>query len=131
MAQAFGVAEKLLLLGGRKAAQSAVMTITDGKPSFIFQTNEKVMQMKDKHTKLFFMPITEFKGEEMKLMKQWASSPWETHLVHVPGLLPLSADESIFAQKAIVKFCPESLSPSAVTVQEKAQGYLLIRENGR
>merc|ERR1719181_168137 len=41
MAQAFGVAEKLLLLGGRKAVQSAVMTITDGKPSFLFQTNER------------------------------------------------------------------------------------------
>lgn len=131
MAQAFTLTEKLQLLGGRTTAQSAVLTITDGKPSFLFQTNERVMQMKDKHTKLFFMPITEFKGEEMKLMKQWASSPWETHLVHVPGLLPLAADENIFAQKAIVKFCPESLSPSGVTVQEKAQGYMLIRENGR
>merc|ERR1719421_2494774 len=63
MAQAFGSAEKLLLLGGRRLAQSAVMTITDGKPSFLFQTNEKVLQLKDKHTKLFFVPITEFKGQ--------------------------------------------------------------------
>merc|ERR1719231_590909 len=33
---------------------AAVMTITDGKPSFLFQTNEKGLQLKDKHTKLFF-----------------------------------------------------------------------------
>merc|ERR1719443_2343537 len=75
MAQAFTMVEKLLLLDGRKMAQSAVLTLTDGKPSFLFQTNEKVMQLKDKHIKLFFAPVTEFKGEEMKLMKKWASPP--------------------------------------------------------
>merc|ERR1719191_2502995 len=109
MAQAFILAEKQFLLGGRKMAQSAVMTLTDGKPSFIFQTNEKVMQLKDKHTKLFFAPVTEFKGEEMKLMKKWASSPWATHLV---------------------KFCPEAISPSSTMQEESTTGYMLIRENG-
>merc|ERR1719281_557927 len=116
MAQAFGVAEKLLLLGGRKAAQSAVMTITDGKPSFIFQTHEKVMQLKDKHTKLFFVPITEFKGEELKLMKKWASTPWPTNLVHIPGLQALGSAPKTFAQRCLVKFCPEAKSASNVIV---------------
>merc|ERR1719213_953733 len=130
MAQAFTTAEKLFLLDGRKMAQSAVLTLTDGKPSFLFQTNEKVMQLKDKHIKLFFAPVTEFKGEEMKLMQKWASSPWETHLVHIPGLLALKADEAVFAQKALVKFCPEAISPSSTTEAEQSSGYLLIRENG-
>merc|ERR1719333_2049319 len=130
MAQAFGVAEKMFLLGGRKEAQSAVMTITDGKPSFLFQTYQKVMELKDKHVKLFFAPISNFKGDEMKLMKKWASSPWPTHLVHIPGLLPLQADEALFAQKILVKFCPEAMSPSAMMVEEKEQGYLLVREKG-
>ena len=76
MAQAFTKAEKLFLLYGRKMAQSAVVTLTDGKPSFLFQTAEKVMQLKDKHTKPFFVPATEFKDEEPKLMHQWASRPW-------------------------------------------------------
>merc|ERR550514_1198045 len=130
MAQAFTLAEKLFLLDGRKMAQSAVLTLTDGKPSFLFQTSEKVMQLKDKHTKLFFAPVTEFKGEEMKLMKKWASSPWATHLVHIPGLLALKADEDVFAQKALVKFCPEALSPSSTMQEEATTGYMLIRENG-
>merc|ERR1719182_1229889 len=112
MAQAFILAEKYFLLDGRKTAQSAVMTLTDGKPSFLFQTNEKVLQLKDKHTKLFFAPVTEFKGKELKLMKKWASQPWATNLVHVPGLEPLKADEAVFAQTMLVKFCPQSLSPS-------------------
>jgi uncharacterized protein YegL len=130
MAQAFTVAEKLLLLGGRKAAQSAVMTITDGKPSFVFQTNEKVLQLKDKHTKLFFVPITEFKGKELKLMKKWASVPWPTNLVHIPGLDALGADGAAFAQKCLVMFCPESISPSSTKTKEQTKGYMLIRQNG-
>jgi len=130
MAQAFSLAEKVLLLGGRRKAQSAVMTLTDGKPSFLFQTHEKVMQLKDKHVKLFFAPVTEYKGEELKLMQAWASQPWETHLVHIPGLDPLAADGDVFAQKIIVNFCPEAISPSAMAIEEAEFGYMLVRENG-
>merc|ERR1719238_2330692 len=129
MAQAFGTAEKMFLLGGRRKAMSAVLTLTDGKPSFLFQTYEKVMQLKDKHTKLFFAPVTAFAGEELKLMKKWASSPWETNLVHVPGLAPLKADPVLFAQKMVVKFCPEAMSPSSMMVEETEVGYMLIAEN--
>merc|ERR1719235_2275873 len=129
MAQAYTTAENLLLIG-RKRAQSAVLTVTDGKPSFKFQTNEKIMQLKDKHVKLFFAPILEFDGDELDLMKEWASSPWQSHLVHVPGLGPLKADEEVFAQKTLVKFCPEAMSPSAMMMEEVEIGYMLIRENG-
>merc|ERR1719236_166508 len=131
MAQAFTSAEKLLLLGGRRKARSAVLTLTDGKPSFLFQTHEKVMQLKDKHVKLFFAPVTEFQGDELELMKEWASQPWGTHLVHVPGLAPLQADKEIFAQKMIVQFCPEAMSPSAMMFEEVEIGYLLVRENAQ
>merc|ERR1719450_1630822 len=130
MAQAFDLAEKMFLLNGRKKAMSAVMTLTDGKPSFIFQTYEKVMQLKDKHTKLYFAPITEFKGKSMKLMKKWASRPWMTNLVHVPGLDALAADPGVFAQMMIVKFCPEAISSSQMFTEEHAVGYLLVREQG-
>jgi len=131
MAQAFTVCEKTLLLGGRRTAQSAVMTITDGKPSFLFQTNEKVMQLKDKHTQLFFVPITEFRGNELKLMKKWASSPWMTNLVHIPGMGPLKADEKLFAAKCLVKFCPNAISPSSKVTEEASEGYLLVRTRGK
>merc|ERR1719498_1236096 len=130
MAQAFTEAENLLLLGSRRKAQSAVLTLTDGKPSFKFMTHEKVMQLKDKHIKLFLAPVIEFEGDELELMKEWASQPWETHLVHVPGIEPLKADEEVFAQKMLVQFCPEAISPSAMMFEEVEIGYMLIRENG-
>merc|ERR1719327_168254 len=129
MAQAFTLAEKMFLLNGRKKSMSAVLTLTDGKPSFLFQTYEKVLQLKDKHVKLFFSPVTEYEGEELALMKKWASSPWETNLVHVPGLAPLKADSALFRQKMVVKFCPEAMSPSSMMVEETEMGYMLIAEN--
>jgi len=129
MAQAFTLAEKMFLLGGRRKAMSAVLTLTDGKPSFLFNTYEKVLQLKDKHVKLFFAPVTEFAGEELRLMKKWASSPWPTNLVHVPGLAPLKADSALFAQKMVVKFCPEAMSPSSMMVEETEVGYMLVAEN--
>merc|ERR1719217_1670669 len=130
MAQAFTLAEKIFLLGGRKKAQEAVLTITDGKPSFLFQTHEKVMQLKDKHTKLYFAPITEYEDEAFELMTQWASEPWQTSVVHIPGLAPLQADPEVFSQKCLVKFCPEAMSPSAMMFEEVEVGYMLVRENG-
>ena len=62
-----------------------VMYHTDGKPSFLFRTNELVLQLKDKYVKLFFLPVTEFRGKELNLMEKWASRPWATKLVHVLG----------------------------------------------
>merc|ERR1719316_1932508 len=130
MAQAFTEAENILLLGSRRKAQSAVLTLTDGKPSFKFMTHEKVMQLKDKHIKLFFAPVVDFEGDELELMKEWATQPWETHLVHIPGLEPLQADEEVFAQRMLVQFCPEPMSPSAMMYEEEEIGYMLVRENG-
>ena len=59
MAHVLTKAEKLFLLDGRVMAQSAVLALTDGKQSFLFQTAEKVMQLKNKHTKLVFAPVTD------------------------------------------------------------------------
>jgi Mg-chelatase subunit ChlD len=48
MAQAFVLARKLLTQRGRKEAQSAVMTISDGKPSFLFETTEQAKTLESK-----------------------------------------------------------------------------------
>jgi uncharacterized protein YegL len=129
MAQALTMAENMFLTDGRKEAQSAVMVITDGKPTLLYETQEKVMKLKDKAVKLFFAPVTEAKGEEVALMKKWASQPWQSHLVHVPGLMPLKADGSVFASKFIATFCPEAMSPSATMKEEDDLGYFLLKES--
>jgi len=129
MAQAFVLSENMFLTNGRAKAQSAVMVITDGKPTLLYQTQKMVTALKDKSVKLFFAPVMEAKGKELTLMKKWASHPWQSHLVHVPGLMPLKAEGSVFASKFIATFCPQAMSPSATLSEENTLGYFLLMES--
>jgi len=129
MAQAFALAETMYTSTGRKGAQSAILVITDGKPSFQFQTNELVEQLDDKGVSRFFVVIGESE-KDLDLMKKWASAPWETNLLHVPGLAVVEADEGIWAQKALTLFCPAAMSPSLLTVKETSGGFMHVKDGG-
>jgi len=89
-----------------------------------------VEQLQDKNIQRFFMVVNEAGGDDLKQMAKWASQPWETNLLHVPGLEALRADESVWVQKAVVMFCPMSLSPTATVEQEQIQGYMMVKESG-
>lgn len=118
MAQAFATAEDMFTQGSRKGAQQAVMVITDGKPSFAWETTGQVQQLDDKSIMRYFVVVNEEPGDTdaMKQMKAWASQPWESNLVHVPGLETLHGAEEMWVQKAISHFCPKAYSPG---VREK------------
>ena len=62
-------------------------------------------------------------------MKKWASSPWETNLVHVPWLMPLKDDSALSVQEIVVKCCLEAMSPSSTMVEEAEMDYMLIAGN--
>jgi len=133
MAQAFSTAEVAFIQGSRRGSQAAVMVITDGKPSFNFVTNEMVEQLDDKAIMRYFLVINEedLNANSNRLMKSWASQPWETNLVHVPGGLSLlDADTDLWADKALVKFCPMSYSPSDAEWEEANYGYAHIKDGG-
>jgi len=130
MAQALTLADTMLQAGGRTGAQSAVMLITDSKPSFQFQTDQKVKALKGKGVKLLFATVSDAEGKEMDLMRKWASHPWETHLIHIPGIPPLQADKDLFASKCIATFCPQAISPSVLADQADESGFFLLRSSG-
>jgi len=133
MAQAFSTAETAFIQGSRRGSQSAVMMVTDGKPSFNFMTNEMVEQLDDKAIQRYFLLINEedLSAASNKLMMSWASQPWETNVVHVPGgLTLLDADTDIWADKALVKFCPMAYSPSDAAWEEASYGYAHIKDGG-
>merc|ERR1740130_2267853 len=71
MAQAFALAEVMYTANGRKGAQSAILVISDGKPSFAFQTAELVRQLDDKGVQRFFMVVNEAAEEDLKQMQNW------------------------------------------------------------
>jgi len=130
MAQALNLADNMLTQGGRQEAQSAVLVLSDGKYSFRFQTREKARELKDKNVKVFMAPVTDFEGRELKALKRWASQPWETNYERIPGLAALQFNNEIFVQKFIVKFCPDSMSPSNQRQVEQERRYILVHENG-
>jgi len=132
MAQAFAMAEDMFVKGSRKTAQQSVMLITDGKPSFSFMTNEMAEQLDDKGIMRYFLVVSEtsMTDDSMKNMKRWASQPWETNLVHVPGLVMLEADADLFAMKALTKFCPEAYSPSTAEYEADTYGYQHVKDSG-
>jgi len=129
MAQAFALAETVYTSSGRKGSQSALLIITDGKPSFQFQTNELVQQLDDKGVQRFFVVVTEDK-KAVDVMKTYASAPWETNLLHVPGISPLEADLGVWSQKALTLFCPLAMSPSLMNVKEEAGGFMHVKDGG-
>ena len=58
MAQAFALAETMYTSAGGKGSQCTLQVITDGKPSFQFQTNELVEQLDDKGVQRFFVVVS-------------------------------------------------------------------------
>jgi len=131
MAQAFSTAEVAFIQGSRRGAQPAVMVITDGKPSFNFMTTEMVEQLDDKAIMRYFLLVNEddLNSDANRLMKSWASQPWETNLVHVPGGVGLlDADTDLWADKALVKFCPNAYSPADMMWEEINYGYAHVKD---
>jgi len=129
MAQAFALAETMYTSAGRKGSQSALLVITDGKPSFQFQTNELVEQLDDKGVQRFFVVVSD-NQKSVDLMKNWASAPWETNLLHVPGESVLEADQSVWSQKALTLFCPAAMSPELMNTKERSGGFMHVRDGG-
>jgi hypothetical protein len=133
MAQAFSAAENAFIQGSRRGSQSAVMMISDGKPSFKFMTTEMVEQLDDKGIQRYMFVINgdDINSDQMTQMKAWASQPWETNLIHVPGGLPLlESDMNMWAEKAVVKFCPNAYSPSEGEWEEVNYGYAHVMDGG-
>jgi len=130
MAQAFSTADIILGQGGRSEAQSAVMVISDGKYSFKYQTAEKAQELKDKNVQIYMAPITATKGKYLRTLKSWASRPSWTNFERIPGLAALKYNNALFVQKLIVKFCPDSMSPSLRVAKESIRGYILIHKDG-
>ena len=106
------------------------MLITDGKPSFAFMTNEMVEQLDDKGIMRYFVVVNNQgpNSDAMKQMQRWASQPWETNLIHVEGLVMLDADLDLWAERALTKFCPMSLSPKKSVYDEKVYGHAHIKD---
>jgi len=111
MAQAFSAAETVFLNGGRARAQSVVIVITDGKPSFNFQTNNAVKKLRRKGTKVVMVVVKEFLNKKQKkLLRGWSSVPRRTNFIHVPGLKHLDRNVVKVVNKVVIRSCSKTIS---------------------
>jgi hypothetical protein len=129
MMQAFTAADRMFA-EGRDDAQAAVLMISDGKYTNAYRTGMKAQELKDKGVQIFMAPISEFNSPGLKLIRKWASQPWETNYERLPGIDGITANEDLFAQRMLVKFCPRAFSPSLQLAEEQEVGFLKIKEDG-
>jgi len=104
MAQAIFKA-KDVLVGARKTAQSVVLVVTDGRPSFKFQTDLAVKKLRQ-GARLMFAHIQRFRKQEMaELLKGYASDPWSNNYVHIPGKSKLKLAYNAYATQVLGDLC--------------------------
>eukprot|EP00747_Dinoflagellata_sp_TGD_P133949 gnl/TRDRNA2_/TRDRNA2_175267_c2_seq51.p1 gnl/TRDRNA2_/TRDRNA2_175267_c2~~gnl/TRDRNA2_/TRDRNA2_175267_c2_seq51.p1 ORF type:complete len:736 (-),score=192.93 gnl/TRDRNA2_/TRDRNA2_175267_c2_seq51:198-2357(-) len=129
MAQAFLKANQVITRSPRKTAAGTVLLVTDGKPSFSFQTDKAVKETKGR-ARVVIVQVKQFAAQEtVEKMKTYASKPWQTNYVLIPGKAKLKAALGEYADKTVVSSCPRSESPSAVNAKAQLDGFKMIYES--
>jgi len=129
MAQAFVLAKEMFLNGGRKRAQSQLLVITDGKPSFVYNTEKEANALRDSgvHINMFVVHPHE-KSKDVELMKSWATHPWQAHFFWAEGLKGLQQTWKDIKTAMLVQFCPRAQSPKLMELVAVKKGFELVRE---
>lgn len=111
MAQAFTASESAFLNGGRQHAQSVLLVISDGKPSFNFQTENAVANARRKGVKVVMVVVKQFlKKESIQLMKSWSSVPRATNFIRIPGLKNLKKNMHKWVNRVLIRSCSKTVS---------------------
>merc|ERR1719498_2256876 len=90
-----------------------------------------VEQLDDKGVTRYFLLVNEedLSSQGNTVMKSWASQPWETSLVHVPGgLTLLESDFDLWVGRSLVKFCPNAFCPAQMEWEEINYGYAHVKD---
>lgn len=130
VAQALGLAERVLANHARSMVPSKVILITDSKPTFQRQAIEKVQEMWDKNVHTFVVSVARFQhGENSQAVKQLASMPRQANYVHIPGVANLREHMSEHVVHVLTKSCAKAESPSFVTEEGVREGFRLVVED--
>jgi len=109
MAKGLLAADKLLL-DGRKDAQSEVIVITDGKPSFKFASGNAAKKLRRSGARLIFMPVRTY--GQSPFLTSWATHPGKENVFRVKrGLAELKSKMTAWQNKMVISTCPSIYSP--------------------
>jgi len=110
MAQAI-LKAKDLLAGSRKDAETVVMLITDGRPSFKMSTTQAVENLRQSSRLMIVQVQGSRKQEIAELLKGYASVPWDSNYKHINGKKALTKAYDAYATELIADLCPSLESP--------------------
>merc|ERR1719253_2543715 len=114
MAQAF-MKSKDVLTYARKTATAVVMVITDGRPSFKFQTMHAVKSLR-KSARVMIVHVQANKKKEVaEMLKGWVSEPDNANYRYIAGKSKLAKAYDSYVTSQLADLCPKLVSPSAVT----------------
>lgn len=125
-AQAFSMAQVAFLNGGRKRAHSMMLIVTDGKPSFHFQTEQAMRKLKGSGVQVVVAQISLNPGKEADVMKQLATKPSGTNFLHFPGFKKLKADPAGYAHQTLVHTCSKAYSPTKRDKKVQRRGWDVV-----
>jgi len=114
MAQAF-IKSKDVLTYARKTATAVVMVITDGRPSFKFQTMHAVKSLR-KSARVMIVHVQANKKKEVaEMLRGWVSEPDNANYRFIAGKSKLAKAYDSYVTSQLADLCPKLVSPSAVT----------------
>lgn len=129
LAQAFATAEMITRNSGRAEAPTTMLVISDGKPSFKFETWQKAKEAKGEGYKIVMVVLNDQLGkEDRKFMKALASGPGNENVVMIPGVKTLKADMDKWVTHTLVMSCPRSESPTAMEMFDDENGFEKMKE---
>jgi hypothetical protein len=114
MAQAF-TKSKNVMTYARKGALSVVLLVTDGRPSFKFQTYHAVKSLRTSSRVMIAQVQANRKQEVAEMLKGYVSEPWSQNYRHIPGKKKLAEAYDSYVTSELADICPKLVSPSAVT----------------
>jgi len=128
LAQALLKANDVLQSGARNV-KSTVLVVTDGPPSFVRQTTPVVEQLR-KVARLAFVHVQQTpEFSEVELFKRYASRPWQTNYVNIPGQSELTSRLQEMVTQVVAEICPRAESPSKQAALDTQAGFKLVLEN--
>jgi len=122
-AQAVMRAKGMLSSSLRKDAQTISLFITDGKPSFKFQTEHAIAKLKETST-MMVAQVKSFPTEKDSiLMKEYVSKPAAVNYMLIPGKKALKKAYDHYVGELLVSMCSKAESPTLTQQAENLNGY--------
>jgi Mg-chelatase subunit ChlD len=120
---------KTALLEGRKDAQSVVVVLTDGKPSFQFATRNAASALRDSGVRLVVAPIMTF--GDPSFMEELASDPPADNVLNINGLEHLKANGAAEAMMVMTSTCPKLDTPAVAATAGLDVAKVLAKADAR